>query len=248
MRCRHPGRATVTLNSGRVIAFSLLLWACSATDSNPSPGTQSDGLSRSDDAASADSSPLVLDVLASDSDVVAPDDGANGTDTTSTPDVATPEEIQAVDTQEQGDDGCPIWMPVDEPDYGKPPQPASSQALCSLELPCPEGETCTATFYMLESNPTGTCHRECFHPQSDFASELGCDTSEYCMLLRRCLSDQPDPDCDVETGRGLQGIGLCGPKNRTRGGPGGSWDTTACPCEHPYLSEEDKAACEASAN
>jgi hypothetical protein len=248
MRCRHPGRAAVTLNSGRVIAFSLLLWACSATDSTPSQGTQSDELSTSNDAASADSSALVLDVLPSDSDAVSTDEGAKGTDTTTTPDVATPEEVHAADAQDTGDDGCPIWIPADEPDYDKPAQPASSMSSCTPELPCADGEMCTLDFFLTEGVTQGACYRVCYHPKSDFPSDLGCDPSQFCGLSIRCILDYPDSECDVETGRGIESIGWCGPKSRTRGGLGGSWDANGCPCEHPFLSEEEKAACEASAN
>jgi len=241
------GTTNYVVCSVLVAVGSLWLISCKGSTSESPTGNLDDQLSTPDVEPSRDTVLAAVDADSTLLDVSTADEVVASVDSSTNADVAPAKDEHTSDTKELGDDGCPVWVPVDEPDYDKPPQPASSEALCSLELPCPEGETCTATFYMLESNPTGTCHRECFHPQSDFASELGCDSSEYCILLRRCLSDQPDPDCDVETGRGLQGIGLCGPKNRTRGGPGGSWDATACPCEHPYLSEEDKAACEAGA-
>ena len=147
----------MTLNSGRVIAFSLLLWACSATDSNPSQGSRSDELSTSDDAASADSSALVLDVLPSDTDVDEPADAGVEIDATSTVDVALAPDGLSADAQEVGDDGCPAWIPLDEPDFGKPPQPPSSMAVCTAELPCADGEKCTLDYAEVENVTQGVC-------------------------------------------------------------------------------------------
>ena len=220
---------------------SLLLGACGAKTPRTGTGTQADELAipdASSETDGADSREGKDTAQALDSTLVS--------ETMVTQDVQATD-TQATDTQTTTDDGCPQWVPIDEPDYGKPQQSPSSLSECTAELPCPEGETCPVDFFLSESITKGACYRPCYHPKSDFPNDLGCDPSQYCMLVRRCLSSQPEPDCDPETGRNMQSVGWCGPKNRTQGGPGGSWDYFGCPCEHPSLTEVKKAECEAGA-
>ena len=222
--------------------------SCKSESTENENGVQDDGLVSQDTRALTD-----VQLTSTDATPILPDAGATdgvapGSDSTEIRETSVAIDVPAADAQDAGDDGCPIWMPVDEPDYGKPPQPPSSQALCTPELPCVDGEMCAIDFYLVEGVEHGPCFRVCYHPESDFPSDLGCDPSEFCALTRRCISQNIEPDCDVETGRGMQGIGWCVPKNRTLGGLGGNWDASGCPCEHPTLSEEDKAACEAGAN
>lgn len=143
---------------------------------------------------------------------------------------------------------CPIFVPVDEPDFGKPTQPPSSYAPCSPDSPCTDGEYCTADFYQQweGSEPYGNCVRLCFHPKSDTPSEMGCDATQFCVAAFTCIQLSEDSECDKERGVNVEWKAWCGPKNCTRGGLGGNWDYSQCPCDHPGpgMTPEEKATCE----
>ena len=238
-----------SLHASMFVSFGILfVLSCKSEVAGKTNGTQDDGLATQDTRALSDVQVASMDTTPILPDAGATDGVAHGSDSTEIREISVSIDLPAADAQDAGDDGCPIWMPVDEPDYGKPPQPASSLTLCTPELPCVDGEMCSFEFFLTEGVEQGACFRVCYHPKSDVPNDLGCDSSEFCALHRRCLSQNIEPDCDVETGRGMQGIGWCVPKNRTLGGLGGNWDASGCPCEHPTLSEEDKAACEAGAN
>ena len=239
------GTTNYVVCSALVAAGSLWLISCKGSTSESPTGTVDDQLSTPDVEPSKDTALAAVDADSTLLDVSTADEVVARVDSSMNAEVSDSKDVHAADAHETGDDGCPIWIPADEPDYDKPAQPASSMSSCTPELPCPDGEMCTLDFFLTEGVTQGACYRVCYHPKSDFPSDLGCDPSQFCGLSIRCLSDHPDPDCDVETGRGIDGIGWCGPKSRTRGGLGGSWDANGCPCEHPFLSEEDKAACEA---
>jgi len=230
-----------------IASVTFCVFSCKSESSGSAKGMQGDELTTHDSRALADAQFPTTDAAPILPDAGATDEVAHAADSTETQEIMVSIDAPAADAQDAGDDGCPIWVPVDEPDYGKPPQPPSSQALCTPELPCVDGEMCTFEFFQTEGVEQGTCLRVCYHPNSDFPSDMGCDGTEFCALNRRCISTNIEPDCDIETGRGMQSIGWCAPKNRTSGGLGGNWDASGCPCEHPTMSAEDKAACEAGA-
>jgi len=143
---------------------------------------------------------------------------------------------------------CPVFLPVDEPDFGKPEQPPSSYKPCSPSMPCTDEEFCTADFYQQweGSEPYGICVRLCYHPKSETPSEMGCHETQFCVAAFACIPLSEDSECDEVRGINVEWKAWCGPKNRTRGGLGGNWDYSQCPCDNPAsgMTPKEKATCE----
>jgi hypothetical protein len=252
MRLNHTGMKveTVALASQvrpSMILVTLLVLACggSTAEAPTSLGESSTGIEESD--AVTDTTLELGDTQAAelDSFIDQLDAPEPIPDTTSQPDVV---ELDPDANELDPDIECPIFVPVDEPDFGKPPQPPSSYAPCSPGSPCADGEYCTADFYQQweGSEPFGNCVRLCFHPKSDTPSEMGCDVTQFCVAAFTCIQLSEDSECDKERGINVEWKAWCGPKNRTRGGLGGNWDYSQCPCDNPAsgMTPEEKATCE----
>jgi len=238
-----------TRNSFRptILLVVLLLPACgrSTVESPKSLSESSNGIEEADVAVdvraeSPESNEGEGDSLVVHSDVFPqePYDTSNFEVTESAPDTSS----------SNPDIECPTFVPVDEPDFGKPTQPPSSYAPCTPDIPCINGEYCSAEFFgnVKGVELKGSCVRLCYHPKSGTQSELGCDSTQYCAVTFRCIQLSEDSECDLERGTNVEWKAWCIPKSRTKGGLGGNWDYSQCPCDNPAsgMTPDEKATCE----